>query len=75
MRGYRLQPEDDIMCALKTSPNINKVVKQLRDKILIEVCGCGRWTEFAKTSVCIILVVLVYLESAKIYTGPKIVRV
>jgi len=42
MRGYRLQPEDDIMCALKTSPNINKVVKQLRDKILIEVCGCGR---------------------------------
>jgi len=27
------------------------------------------------TSVCIILVVLVYLESTKIYTGPKIVRV
>jgi len=48
---------------------------KLRDKILIEICGCGRWTEFAKTSVCIILVVLVYLESAKIYTGPKILRV
>ena len=35
----------------------------------------GRWTEYAKTSVCIILVVLVYLESAKIYTGPRIVLV
>jgi len=30
--------------------------------------------EFSKTSICIILVVLVYLESAKICTGPKIVR-
>jgi len=44
---------------------------KLRDKILIEICECGRWTEFAKTSVCIILVVLVYLESAKIFTGQK----
>ena len=30
--------------------------------------------KFPKTSVCIILVDLVYLESAKIYTGSKIVR-
>jgi len=44
-----------------------------RDKILIEICECGRWTEFAETSVCIILVVLVYLESAKNYTVLKIV--
>jgi len=46
---------------------------KLRDNILIEICECGRWTEFAKTSVCVILVALVYFESAKIYTGPKIV--
>jgi len=32
-------------------------------------------TEFAKTSVYIILIALVYLESAKIYTCPKIVHV
>jgi len=52
-----------------------KLVKQTQpDKILIEICECGRWTEFAKTSVCIILAALVYLESAKVYTGPKIVR-
>jgi len=47
-----------------------KLVKQTQpDKILIEICECGRWTEFAKTSVCIILVALVYLASAKVYTG------
>jgi len=40
--------------------------------IFIEICECGRKTKFAKTSDCIIVVVLVYLESAKIYTGPKI---
>ena len=48
---------------------------KLSDKTLIEICECGRWTEFAKTSVCIILIVLVYLESANVYTGPKIVCV
>ena len=48
---------------------------ELRDKILIAFYECGRWTGFVKPSVCIILVVLVYRESAKIYTGPKIVRV
>jgi len=47
---------------------------KLRDRILIEICESGRWTEFAKTSLCIILVALIYLESAKIYTGPKTVR-
>jgi len=47
---------------------------KLRDRILIEICESGRWTEFAKTSLCIILVALIYLESAKIYTGTKIVR-
>ena len=46
-----------------------------RDKIVLEVCECGQWTEFAKTSVRIILVVLVYLVSAEVYTGPKIVHV
>ena len=30
--------------------------------------------KFPKTSVCIILIVLVYIESAKIYTGSKIAR-
>jgi len=48
---------------------------KLRDKILIEICECGPWTEFAKTSVCIILLALVYLESVKIYTVLIIVRV
>jgi len=48
---------------------------KLRDEILIEICECWRWTEFAKTGVYIIYVVLVYRESAKIYTSPKIVRV
>jgi len=43
--------------------------------ILIEICECGRSTKFAKPSVCFILVVLVHLESPKMYTGPKIVRV
>jgi len=46
-----------------------------RDKILTKICECGQWTEFSKTSVCVILVVLVYLESAEVYTGPKIVHV
>ena len=50
-------------------------MKKLRDKIVIEIGKCAWWTEFAKTSVCIILVALVYFESAKIYTGPKIVRI
>ena len=44
--------------------------KKFRDKTLVEIYECGRWTEFAKTSFCIILVVLVYLESTKICTGP-----
>ena len=48
---------------------------KLKDKILIEICECERWIQFAKTSVCIIVVVLVYREPAKIYTGLKIVRV
>ena len=47
---------------------------KLRDGILIEICESGQWTEFAKTSLCIIFVALIYLESAKIYTGPEIVR-
>ena len=34
----------------------------------------GDEQKFPKTSVCTILVDLVYLESAKIYTGSKIVR-
>ena len=61
---------------LKTTGIIAKNLwNKLRDKIFVEIRERGRWTEFAKTSVCIILVVLVYLESAKIYTRPKIVRV
>ena len=50
-------------------------LNKLRDMILIEICECEGWTEFAKTSVCIILIVLVYLGSAKIYHGLKIVCV
>ena len=43
--------------------------------ILIEICECRPWTNFAKTIIYIIRVLLVYLESAKTYTGPEIVRV
>ena len=61
---------------MTTGSLFDKLVKQTQpDKILIEICDCGRWTDFAKTSVCIILVAVVYLESVKVYTGPKIVRV
>jgi len=61
---------------MTTGSLFDKLVKQTQpDKILIEICDCGRWTDFAETSVCIILVDVVYLESAKVYTGPKIVRV
>jgi len=56
--------------ALISTNRLNK----LREGTLIEICESGRWTEFAKISLCIILVALIYLESAKIYTGPKIVR-
>ena len=65
------------MCALTPIRSLNSTNfwNKLRDKILIEICECGWWTEFAKTSVCIILVVLVYFEPTKIYTPPKIVRV
>ena len=79
---YQLQPEGDItvcgnnsVCWRLQALFSKNVWNKLRDKILVEICECGWWTEFAKTSVCIILVVLVYLESAKIYTGPEIVRV
>jgi len=40
----------------------------------LQFVNVGEKNKFAETSVCIVLVVLVY-ESAKIYTGPKIVRV
>jgi len=73
---YQLQAEDDIRWALTTTgPYFDKLVKQTQRKILIETCECGRWTEFARTGVLFILVVSIYLESAKIYTGPKILRV
>jgi len=77
MHRYQFQLEADIMCALTPIRSLNSTNfwNKLRDKILIEICECGWWTEFAKTSVCIILVVLVYFEPTKIYTRPKIVRV
>jgi len=40
----------------------------------LEFVNVGDEQKFPKTSVCIIHVDLVYLESANIYTGPKIVR-
>jgi len=40
----------------------------------LEFVNVGDEQKFPKTSVCIILVDLVYLESANIYTGPKIFR-
>ena len=40
----------------------------------LEFVNVGDEQKFPKTSVCIILADLVYLESANIYTGPKIVR-
>jgi len=40
----------------------------------LKFVNVGDEQKFPKTSVCIILVDLVYLESAKIYTGSKIVR-
>jgi len=73
---YQLHPEDDIRCALTTTKLFStNLWNKFRDKILTEICEIGRWIEFAKTSVCIILVVLAYRESVKIYTGPKILRV
>jgi len=40
----------------------------------LKFVNVGDEQKFPKASVCIILVGLVYLESAKIYTGSKIVR-
>jgi len=40
----------------------------------LKFVNVGDEQKFPKNSVCIILVDLVYLESAKIYTGSKIVR-
>jgi len=40
----------------------------------LEFVNVGDEQKFPKTSVCIILVDLVYLESANIHTGPKIFR-
>ena len=79
-----LKPGTDINFNQQTTSGVRLRIQAListnlwnksRDKILIEICECGVWTEFAKTSVCIILVVLVYLEPAKISTGPKTVHV
>ena len=74
--GYQLQPEDDIRwCALKTtSPCFVKLVKQTETRFSLKFVNVGDEQKFPKTSVCIILVDLVYLESAKICTGLKIVR-
>jgi len=73
---YQLQPEDDIRWALVTTGSyFDKLVKQSQGQNSHWNCECGRWTEFAKSSVCIILAALVYHESAKIYTRSKIVRV
>ena len=75
-RGYHLQQDDDIRwCALTTtSPYFDKLVKQTQRKGSHWNLWMRAMNEFSKTSICIILVVLVYLESAKICTGPKIVR-
>ena len=43
-------------------------------RFLLKLVNVDDEQKFPKTSVCIILVALVYLESAKIYTGPKTVR-
>ena len=40
----------------------------------LKFVNVGDERKFPKTSVCIILVDLVYLESSKIYTGSKIAR-
>ena len=74
--GYQLQPEDDIRwCALKTtSPCFVKLVKQTETRFSLKFVNVGDEQKFPKTSVWIILVDLVYLESAKICTGLKIVR-
>ena len=73
---FQLQPEENIRCALMTtSTYLTNLQNKLKDKIRIEICECGHWTEFAKASVCIILVVLVCQEPTKIYTGLKVVRV
>jgi len=64
---HQLQPDDDISWALMiTGSYFDKPVKQTQ-----------RQAEFAETGVWFILVALIYLESAKFYTGPclKIVRV
>jgi len=60
---------------LTTGRHFEKLVKKLRNMILTEISERGPQTNFAKTIVYIIRVLLVYLESAKTYTGPKIFRV
>jgi len=77
MKSWRRDWKDDIWYGLWRPQAVisTNVWNKLRDKILIKIFECGWYTEFAKSSVCIILVASVYLESAKIYTGPKIVRV
>jgi len=52
-----------------------KLWNKLKNMILIGICECGWSTKSAKANICIILVLLIYLESMKINTGPKIVRV
>jgi len=71
---YQLQCKDDIGVRWRPQTLISTNLCKLRDKILNGIRECGRSTKFAKPSVYIILVVLVHLESAKIYTGPKIDR-
>jgi len=47
---------------------------KLRERFSLKFVNVGDGQKFPKTSVCIILIDLVYLESAKIYTGSKIAR-
>jgi len=57
-----------------TSPYFDKLVKQTQRQGYFKFVYVGDEQTFPKASVCIILVDLVYLESAKICTGLKIVR-
>ena len=64
-----------VMCVTDHKPLFRETGETNSEtRFSLKFVNVGDEQKFPKTSVCIILVDLVYLESAKIYTGSKIVR-
>ena len=62
------------MCVDDHKPLFRQTFETNSETRLLKFVNVGDEQKFPKTSVCIILVDLVYLESAKVCTGLKIVR-